>query len=303
MSFIPNGADTREQMLREIGIEKTGVEELFSAIPEELRAKSFDIPEGRSEFEVERAVRELGSRNVNNLVYFTGGGFYDHLIPSAVDSLISRGEFFTAYTPYQPEASQGTLQAIYEYQSCICALTGMDAANASLYDGGTALYEAAMMAVRITGRERIVMDGGVSPIYRKMIKSYTHNLDIEFFEVPVCHGQSDREELSAHITDETAAVILQNPNFFGAVDDHSDIVEHDARSRADALQDAGQNQHAADRGEQPPDRRCFRRRVGPPFHRTQNLTLAPTPKSLGCPTPPTETCSPPGASKGKAPSA
>jgi len=212
-------------MLKEAGIDSGRIDDLFGSIPAELRAQSFDIAEGKSEFEVEHIIRELGSKNVNKLTYFIGGGFYDHYIPAAVDSLTSRGEFFTAYTPYQPEASQGTLQAIYEYQSCICGLTGMDASNASLYDGGTALYEAAMMAIRITRRRRIVMDGGVSPIYRKMIRSYTHNLDIDFTEIPVCHGQSDREELYKHLNSETAAVILQNPNFFGAVDDHSDIIK------------------------------------------------------------------------------
>ncbi|MBI9105421.1 MAG: aminomethyl-transferring glycine dehydrogenase subunit GcvPA [Spirochaetales bacterium] len=224
MSYVPNGNDTRDEMLKAVGCSGR-IDELFSSIPPELRAKSFDLPEGKSEFEVEQAIRNLGAKNVNNLTYFIGGGFYDHYIPAAVDSLSSRGEFFTAYTPYQPEASQGTLQAIYEYQSCICSLTGMDASNASLYDGGTALYEAAMMAIRITKRNRIVMDGGVSPIYRKMVRSYTHNLDIDFTEVPVCHGQSDRGELFKHLGKDTAAVILQNPNFFGTVDDHSDIVK------------------------------------------------------------------------------
>ena len=225
MSYIPNGPGSRAEMLAEAGVSSGNIDELFRAIPTELRAESFNLPEGKSEFEVERYIRELGSANVNNLTYFIGGGFYDHFIPSAVDSLTSRGEFFTAYTPYQPEASQGTLQAIYEYQSCICSLTGMDVSNASLYDGGTALYEAAMMATRITGKDRIVMDGGVSPIYRKMIRSYTTNLNIEFIEVPVCHGQSDRSELFRHFDDKTAAVILQNPNFFGAVDSFDDIVE------------------------------------------------------------------------------
>ncbi len=223
MSFVPNGIRSQAEMLKAAGV--SSFEELFSVIPSELRCSGLNLPEGRSEFEVEKHIRELGSKNVNNLTYFVGGGFYDHYIPSAVDSLVSRGEFFTAYTPYQPEASQGTLQAIYEYQSCICGLTGMDVSNASVYDGGTALYEAAMMAIRITHRNKIVMDGGVNPIYRKMIKSYTHNLDIGFTDVPVCHGQSDRDELYRHIDNETAAVIIQNPNFFGAVDDHSDIVK------------------------------------------------------------------------------
>ncbi|MFC1643934.1 aminomethyl-transferring glycine dehydrogenase subunit GcvPA, partial [Candidatus Omnitrophota bacterium] len=190
-----------------------------------LRARSFDLPPGKSEMEVERYLRDLAKKNATDLVTFVGGGFYEHYIPAAVDAITSRSEFYTAYTPYQPEASQGMLQAIYEYQSCICRLTDMEVSNASLYDGGTALYEAAMMAIRITGRNKIIMDGGVSPIYRKMMYCYTSNLSIEFVEIPVTHGQSDRSEIDKYLDDETAAIILQNPNFFGAIDDHSDISE------------------------------------------------------------------------------
>ncbi|MCK5850763.1 MAG: aminomethyl-transferring glycine dehydrogenase subunit GcvPA, partial [Kiritimatiellae bacterium] len=131
-----------------------------------------------------------------------------------------------AYTPYQPELSQGTLQAIYEYQTQICRLTDMDVANASVYDGGTALYEACQMALNATRRGRIVMDGGLNPVYRKMLYSYTANLAIDFTEVPVARGQSDRKKIIDALDENTAAVILQNPNFFGVIDDHSDIVEH-----------------------------------------------------------------------------
>jgi len=131
----------------------------------------------------------------------------------------------TAYTPYQPECSQGTLQALYEFQSSICALTEMEVANASLYEGGTALYEAVMMAIRITGRDKVIMDGGVSPIYRKIIRTYTSNLHYQFQETPVVHGQSSREEIKKLLDQKTAAVIFQNPNFFGTIDDHADIVE------------------------------------------------------------------------------
>ena len=135
-------------MLKVAGVDSGKMTDLFKDIPRELEPRSFDIDPGRSEFEVERYLRGLGKKNLTDLVYFIGGGFYDHYIPAAIDALTSRSEFYTAYTPYQPEASQGTLQAIYEYQSCICRLTGMEGANASLYDGGTALYEAAMMAHR-----------------------------------------------------------------------------------------------------------------------------------------------------------
>jgi glycine dehydrogenase subunit 1 len=170
-------------------------------------------------------MRQLASKNRTGLVNFVGAGFYEHYIPAVVDSIASRPEFYTAYTPYQPESSQGWLQSIYEYQTAICRLTELDASNASLYDGGTALYEAAMMALRITGRNKIIMDSGVNLIYRTMLYTYTSNLSIEFIETPVVHGQSCREDIYKHLDEKTAAVILQNPNFFGAVDDHSDIVK------------------------------------------------------------------------------
>ena len=223
MNYVPHSTSDQREMLKDIGIGSGNIDELFKGIPKELRALSFDLPPGRSEMEVEKYLKGLAKKNTTDLIHFLGGGFYDHYIPAAVDAIVSRPEFYTAYTPYQPEASQGMLQAIYEYQSCICRLTGMDASNASLYDGGTALYEAAMMALRITGRNKIIMDGGVSPIYRKMMYSYTTNLSIEFIETPVTHGQSDRNRMYECIDEKTAAVILQNPNFFGAIDDHSDI--------------------------------------------------------------------------------
>ena len=221
MSYVSNTEKDKREMLASL---KLGhVEDLFRSIPPDLRARSFDLESGKSELEVEKFIRNLAKRNATDLVTFVGGGFYDHHIPAVVDALASRSEFYTSYTPYQAEASQGTLQAIYEFQSCICRLTEMEAANASLYDGGTALYEAAMMAIRITGRNKIIMDGGVSPIYRKMMYSYTSNLSIDFIEIPVSHGHANREEIEKVVDDQTAAVILQNPNFFGVVDNHGDI--------------------------------------------------------------------------------
>jgi glycine dehydrogenase subunit 1 len=226
LSYVSNTPKDKQEMLKTVGIASGDMDELFRSIPPDLRARRFNLPPGRSEFEVVKFLRNLAKRDATDLVTFVGGGFYDHYIPAAVDALTSRSEFYTSYTPYQPEASQGTLQAIYEFQSCISRLTGMEVANASLYDGGTALYEAAMMAIRITGRNRIIMDGGVSPIYRKMMYSYTSNLSIEFIEIPVFHGHSDRSEIDKVLNDRTAAVILQNPNFFGVIDNHSDISEH-----------------------------------------------------------------------------
>jgi len=225
VSYIPHSEKDKKDMLIALGIKSGDVNELFKGIPESFKNISIDIPEGKSEFEIEEYLKGLAGKNATELVTFVGGGFYDHYIPAAIDALVTRSEFYSAYTPYQPEASQGTLQAMYEYQSLICRLTGMNAANASLYDGGTALYEAAMMAIRITGRNKIIMGGGVNPIYRKMMYSYTSNLAIDFVETEVSHGQSSRQGIKKHLDDATAAVIVQNPNFFGAIDDHSDIAE------------------------------------------------------------------------------
>lgn len=221
--YITNTPGEVDAMLKAIGVDS--VEALFSDIKPQHRPKSFDLPAGLSEYEVMRKVTALSLKNNIALVPFIGGGYYDHYIPTAVPTLVGRGEFYTAYTPYQPECAQGTLQALFEYQSSMCALTGMEVSNASLYDGGTALYEAMVMAIRISGRDKVIMDGGVSPIYRKILKTYTHHLHYQFQETPVVHGQSSREEIFKKLDDKTAAVILQNPNFFGAIDDFTDIIE------------------------------------------------------------------------------
>jgi len=220
MPFISNTPEQQKQMLADIGLT---MDELFADIPAELMAKSFDLPAGASEQQVRERLAELSDKNSTDLICFLGGGFYDHFIPAAVNSIISRGEFYTAYTPYQPELSQGTLQAIYEFQSAICRLTEMEVANASLYDGGTAVYEAMMMALRITGRNKVVIDDSVNPIYRVMIHSYTRNLRIELEETHCKDGLANREQILDRVDDQTAAVILQNPNFFGCIEDFSDI--------------------------------------------------------------------------------
>lgn len=223
MNFISTTSNQKEEMLRRCGA--SSVEALFKDIPQALRARPLNIPPGKSELEVRRHLEDYARLNYAHLVNFLGGGFYDHFIPAAVDAIASRSEFYTAYTPYQPEMSQGTLQAIYEYQTAICRLTAMEVSNASLYDGGTALYEACQMAIRATERPRVIVDGGVNPIYRKMLYSYTANLSIDFCEIPVSHGLSDREKIYSSLTKDTAALILQNPNFFGVIDNHRDIVE------------------------------------------------------------------------------
>jgi len=222
MPFISNTPEQQKQMLAEIGMSR---EDLFADIPADLMCKSFNLPEGVSEQRVRGILAELADKDSINLTCFLGGGFYDHFIPAAVYSIISRSEFYTAYTPYQPELSQGTLQAIYEYQSAICRLTAMEAANASLYDGGTAMYEAMMMALRITGRNKVIIDDSVNPIYRVMIKSYTQNLKIDLEQTKCADGLANRDQILEIIDDKTAAVILQNPNFFGCIDDFSDIAD------------------------------------------------------------------------------
>ncbi len=223
MSYISNTAEQQREMLKACGL--SSMEDLFKVIPDRLKAKSFNLPDAMSELEVYSHLKQIAGKNSSQLTSFLGGGFYEHFIPAAVDAATMRSEFYTAYTPYQPEISQGTLQAIYEYQGQICRLTGMEVSNASVYDGGTALFEACQMALNATGRDRIIIDSGVNPVYCKMLHSYTANLAVKLTQVPVTHGQSDRNNIKAVLCDQTAAVILQNPNFFGVVDDHSDIVE------------------------------------------------------------------------------
>ena len=222
MPFIANTDQQRREMLAELGLKQ---EDLFADIPAHLRCGALNLAEGLSEQDVRRRMARLADRNRGELVCFLGGGFYDHFIPAAVDAIVGRSEFYTSYTPYQPEVSQGTLQAMYEYQSTICRLTEMDVSNASLYDGGTAIYEAIMMALRITRRRRVIMDESVNPIYRKMIRSYTRNLGIELEEVPASRGKADRDRISSHLQRDTAAVVVQNPNFFGIIDDYTDLAE------------------------------------------------------------------------------
>lgn len=233
MPYTPHTKDDVQKMCAQIGIKEES--ELFAAIPSELRAKSFNIPEGLSEFEVFENFKEMANQNDTSKVSFLGGGYYDHIIPTAVDSLSTRSEFYTAYTPYQAEASQGTLQALYEYQSMICELTGMEATNASMYDGGTALAEAALMAVRIgKKRNKIIVDSGVNPIYIKILKTYLAYHDLEVITLEVKNDGSDKETLLELIDDSIAGYIFQNPNFFGSIEDYSDIIKalHDVKAVA-----------------------------------------------------------------------
>ena len=222
MPFILNTDQQQKEMLAEIGLTMEG---LFADIPKELRCKSLNLPEGLTEQQIREHMTALGAKNSTNLISFLGGGFYDHFIPAAVDAITSRSEFYTAYTPYQPEISQGTLQAIYEYQSMICRLTEMEVSNASLYDGGTAIYEAVTMAIQVTGRNKVIYDDSVNPIYRVMLDSYTRNLQIDHQQISNTNGLTNHKQICDEIDENTAAVVVQNPNFFGFADDFSDIAQ------------------------------------------------------------------------------
>jgi glycine dehydrogenase subunit 1 len=221
--FCPNTPGEIREMLAAVGVKCA--EELFDVIPPRLRARSFDLPDGMSEFELLQRMEDLAGKNARNITGFIGGGFYDHYIPAVVDHLAGRAEFYTSYTPYQAECSQGTLQALYEYQTAICALTGMEASNASLYDGGTALAEGALMALRITGRNKLIIDGAINPFYRRILSTYLAAVDVRIEEVAPVSGIADRDAIAAFIDDDTAAVIMQNPNFFGSIGDMGGIAD------------------------------------------------------------------------------
>ncbi len=224
MPFIPNTDADRKAMLERIGVKN--FEELLRNIPDELRFKQdFSLPEPLSELEVLRAVqlKTQCNRSVADAISFLGGGAYDHFVPAAVGHISSRSEFYTAYTPYQPEVSQGTLQVIYEYQSMIAELMGMEVSNASLYDGGSALAEAALMAVAETGKKRILVSQGVHPHYRQIIKTYLHGQQITIDPIALDQGITSLADLKAKIDQQTAAVIIQHPNFLGNLEEVFDI--------------------------------------------------------------------------------
>lgn len=221
MRYIPNTDADCRAMLQAIGVQTVG--ELFAAIPKKVRVKgNLKLPPALSETELLRHMRGLAGNNadVDRYTSYLGAGAYNHFTPALLNHLILRGEFFTAYTPYQPEVSQGTLQAIYEYQSSICLLTGMEVANASMYDGGSATAEAALMAHRINGREEILLSRALHPEYRQVVETYTSRLGMRIVEVPFDKtGATDAAAARARLTKKTSCLILQNPNFFGVVEE------------------------------------------------------------------------------------
>ena len=224
--YIPNTKEDEKRMLETIGV--NSVEDLFSDIPEEMRFKRpLDLKKSMSELEVSSYLTKLSQSNktLNDLTCFLGAGAYDHYIPSIVGHITSRSEFYTSYTPYQAEISQGTLQYIFEYQTLICDLTDMEVANASLYDGGTAIAEAAFMASNIARRDKIIISKTVNPEYRKVLKTYAHLQKLEIVEIEDVEGTTNLDELKKNVDDKTAAVIVQSPNFFGVIEDIKAIEE------------------------------------------------------------------------------
>jgi len=207
-------------MLGTIGVDS--IEALFADIPETVRFPDLDLPAPLSEMEVARLLQDLSEldADLGHNACFLGAGAYRHFVPAAVDHILRRGEFYTAYTPYQPEVSQGTLTSIYEYQTMICQLTGMDVANASMYDGASALAEAALMAARVTRRDSIVVSSAVHPEYREVVRTYTQGIGLPIQDVSYLPGEgtTDLDVLAKQVNQDTACVILQYPNFFGCLE-------------------------------------------------------------------------------------
>ena len=220
MRYISNTPAQQKEMLGVIGA--ASIEDLLVRIPVKARlSRPLNWPAAMAEKDLVRHLRALAARNASaeDFACFLGAGSYDHAVPSPINHLISRGEFFTAYTPYQPEASQGTLRTIFEYQTMIAELTRMDDANASLYDGASSLAEGVLMAHAVTGRDGIVLSRGVNPLYRQVVETYVEGPSLRITSAPLADGITDGDALKKAVTDRTAAVVVQYPNFFGCLED------------------------------------------------------------------------------------
>jgi glycine dehydrogenase subunit 1 len=233
VTFNPHTDADRAEMTATIGTESPAA--LFDAVPESVRFPKLDLPPSLTEMEAARRLSELSGKNMvpEPGATFLGAGSYQHFIPATVGQILSRGEFYTAYTPYQPEVAQGTLQTIYEFQSLVASLFGMEVANASMYDGATALAEGALMAVSSSRkRNRVVVSGTVDPSYRAVLRTYLSGLDVELVELPVpANGfLTTRDDLAPHLDEHLASVVVQYPNFFGGIEELDGLSEdvHDA---------------------------------------------------------------------------
>jgi len=218
--YLPNTTEDIRQMLEVIGIDST--EKLFGTIPDEVKlGRDLELPQSKSEIEVRREIGKMAGKNLSadDLVCFRGAGSYDRYIPSAVKHIVGRSEFYTAYTPYQPEISQGTLQSVFEYQSMICSLTGMDVSNVSMYDGATSAAEAAILASVHTRRPKVLVSMTVNPMVREVLSSYLkfRNVDLEF--VAEKDGETDSDDLKMKLDGKVAGLIVQYPNFYGIIED------------------------------------------------------------------------------------
>lgn len=224
--YLPMTDQDKKEMLQTIGI--SSAEELFSDIPDQVRFKgALDVEPALPEPELMKFMANLAGKNANTKenASFLGAGVYDHYIPSIVDHVISRSEFYTAYTPYQPELSQGELQAIFEFQSMICELTGMDVANSSMYDGATALAEAAILSVAATRKKKVIVSEAVHPQARSVLHTYAKGQNLEVVEIPAEAGSTDLDQLQQAADDDTACVIVQYPNFYGQIERLKEIEE------------------------------------------------------------------------------
>ncbi|MEC5422271.1 aminomethyl-transferring glycine dehydrogenase subunit GcvPA [Virgibacillus sp. C22-A2] len=217
--YLPMTDDDKKSMLDTIGVQSTN--ELFSDIPKEIRFQGdLQLKKPANEADLKKELTNMANKNANLKEYssFLGAGVYDHFIPSVVDHVISRSEFYTAYTPYQPEISQGELQAIFEFQTMISELTGMPVANSSMYDGGTSLAEAVNLSAAQTKRKKILVSKAIHPESRAVIESYAKGPNLDIVEIDHLNGQTDLEQLEKEIDDNTASVVLQYPNFFGQIE-------------------------------------------------------------------------------------
>jgi glycine dehydrogenase subunit 1 len=225
MRYLPKSPAERQEMLAAIGVKS--VEELFSSIPEKYRLKKpLNLPGPFSEQEVIRYFQERAAENSGGYTSFLGAGVYNHLRSVVTDTIIQRGEFLTSYTPYQAEITQGTLQAIFEFQTLMCQLTGQEVANASMYDGSTATTEAVLMAERLTGRTRVLVARSVHPEYREVLRTYAKNSGLHVEEISyTAAGTLDAKALKAAIRDDVCAVVVQSPNFFGTIETLGPLAE------------------------------------------------------------------------------
>jgi glycine dehydrogenase subunit 1 len=224
MSYAPNTEQNREEMLKKIGVKDFS--ELIQAVPDSIHLQDeLKLPPPLSELELTKLLSEMAGQNkdASQMICFLGGGAYDHFIPAIVDHIISRSEYYTAYTPYQAEVSQGTLQTIYEFQSLICELTGMDVANASMYDGASAAAEAALLAHAHTRRGEVLVAGSLNPNYREVVETYCGSMKMKVESIPLVEGLIDVEKTKKIISDKIACVIVQTPNFFGLLENVDEI--------------------------------------------------------------------------------